>query len=68
MKFYLLAAFSLMLIGCASSGPKIDASRLSEIRKGETTIAEIISRFGRPTILSKNMSGTQTAAYMYAEG
>jgi hypothetical protein len=68
MRFYLLAAFSLMLIGCASSGPKIDTSRLNEVRTGETTIAEVISRFGRPSILSKNMSGTQTAAYMYAEG
>jgi hypothetical protein len=68
MKLYLLAALSLMVIGCASNGPKIDAARLSEIRKGETTVADVVSRFGRPSILSKNMSGTQTAVYMYAEG
>jgi hypothetical protein len=68
MRLHLLAALSLMLIGCASSGPKIDEARLTEVRKGETTIADVVSRFGRPSILSKNMNGTQTAVYMHAGG
>lgn len=67
MRLYLLAALSLAPIGCATSGPAIDAPRLSEIRKGETTVVDVVSRFGRPSILSKNMDGTQTAAYMYAK-
>jgi hypothetical protein len=68
MRLYLLAALGLALIGCASSGPKIDAPRLSEMRKGQTTISEIVREFGRPSILSKNIDGTQTAAYMHVEG
>jgi hypothetical protein len=67
MRLYLLAALSSALTGCATSGPAIDAPRLSEIRKGETTVGDVVSRFGRPSILSKNMDGTQTAAYMYAK-
>ena len=68
MKLYLLAALTLALIGCASSGPKFDAPRLTEVRNGETTIADMITRYGRPSVLSKNMDGTQTAAYMYVAG
>jgi hypothetical protein len=68
MRLCLLAAFSLTLIGCASSVPRIDASRLNELKRGETTITEVVGRFGRPSILSKNIDGTQTAAYMHAEG
>jgi hypothetical protein len=68
MRLYLLAALTLALIGCASSGPKIDAPRLSEVRKGETTVTDIVREFGRPSVLSKNMDGTQTAAYMHVEG
>lgn len=68
MRLYLLAALSLTLMGCAGSAPKIDAPRLSEVRKGETTVTEMVSRFGRPSVLSKNIDGTQTAAYMHVEG
>jgi outer membrane protein assembly factor BamE (lipoprotein component of BamABCDE complex) len=68
MKTYVLAISMVMLIGCASSGPKIDAPRLAEIRKGETTVDQVVAQFGRPNVLSKNMDGTQTAAYVYVEG
>ena len=62
-----IAALALTLAGCASTGPKIEAAQLSELQQGKTTVAEVIKRFGRPSILSKNMDGTQTAAYMWAE-
>ena len=68
MKRYLLVGLALALFGCASSAPRIDASRLIEIRKGETRVADLVGRFGRPSLLSKNMDGTQTAVYVHAEG
>jgi hypothetical protein len=67
MRIYLLAALVLTLTGCASGGPRIEAAQLSQLQKGETTVTEVIKRFGRPSILSKNMDGTQTAAYLHAE-
>jgi hypothetical protein len=67
MKNLLAAALIAALFGCASSGPKIDPSKLGEIRAGQTTANEIYSRFGRPDFLSKNMDGSQTAVYVRAE-
>lgn len=68
MKIYLLAIAVLALSGCASSGTKIDAAQLEEVRRGQTTVTDIVRRFGRPNFLSKNWDGTQTAAYARSEG
>lgn len=68
MKRYLLALFISILAGCASSGPVVDAPRLGELRRGETALSDVIGRFGRPSVLSRNMDGSQTAAYMHVEG
>ncbi len=68
MKTLLTAALAALLLGCASSGPKIEATKLDELRKGKTTAAEIYKQFGRPNFLSKNMDGSQTAVFVHAEG
>ena len=66
-RFCLAGALAMLLAACASSGPRIDPAQLSGLRQGETTVNEVLKRFGRPSVLSKNMDGTQTAAYMWAE-
>ena len=58
-----MALAMALLTGCASTATRIDATRLSEVRKGQTTVAEIVNKFGRPNVLSRNWDGTQTAAY-----
>ena len=68
MKTGLTAVLVLALSACAGSGTRIDSSQLNEIRKGQTTVTEIVKKFGRPNLLSKNWDGTQTAAYATAEG
>ena len=68
MKTILLTAVIVALSGCASSGTQIDAGQLNEVRKGQTTVTDILKRFGRPDFLSKNWDGTQTAAYANTEG
>jgi len=72
MKTCLLASLLLALAVCsgASRGasPKIDENALIEMRKGQTTFDEIVRRFGRPNVTSKNWDGTRTAAYVYGEG
>jgi hypothetical protein len=66
-RFCLAGILVMMLAACASSGPRIDPAQLSDLRQGETTVNDVLKRFGRPSVLSKNMDGTQTAAYMWAE-
>jgi len=61
-------ALILVLGGCATSGTRIEPAQLDQVRKGQTTVADIVKRFGRPNLLSKNWDGTQTAAYANAEG
>jgi outer membrane protein assembly factor BamE (lipoprotein component of BamABCDE complex) len=68
MKTCLIAAMSLILTACAGSSPRIDPARLSELQKGQTTVAEIVRQFGRPGILSKNPDGTQWALYVHSDG
>lgn len=66
-KIFHMAACLVLLAGCASSGARIDTARLTEVRKGQTTVAEIVNKFGRPNVLSKNWDGTQTAVYASGE-
>jgi len=68
MRTVLFMAVILALGGCTSSGTKIEAVQLEQVRKGQTTVADIVRRFGRPNFLSKNWDGTQTAAYANADG
>jgi hypothetical protein len=68
MKVSLAVILSLLLFGCASTQIRIEASQLAELEKGRTTVTDVMGRFGRPTVLSKNMDGSQTAAYMQAAG
>jgi hypothetical protein len=68
MQTLILAGLLLLLSACATNGPKIEATRLTELRKGETTAAQIFREFGRPNFLSKNMDGSQMAVYIRSDG
>ena len=69
MKTLLMAAVSLALIACAGSSPRIDPARISALQKGQTTVDEVVRQFGRPSLISRNPDGTQSATYLYgAEG
>lgn len=59
-----IAAFTLILAGCASSGPTIDNARLAELQKGRTTADDVLRRFGKPSFNSDNLDGTRTTAYL----
>jgi hypothetical protein len=63
MKLLPLAAIAL-LAGCAATGPAIEPAQLAAFQKGKTTQADVVRQFGRPSINSKNMDGTQTSAYL----
>jgi len=44
----LAAALAVLLVGCASSGSKMDTANLDRIEVGETTQQEMIEMFGQP--------------------
>lgn len=67
-RLYLSMLLTIGLFGCAAGAPKIDEATLNELERGRTTLAQVIGRFGRPSVLSRNIDGTQTAAYMHAGG
>jgi len=65
MKIFAIAALSVLLTACAGTTARIEPAKLNEAQKGVTTVAEITRQFGRPSVLSKNPDGTQTAVYIY---
>jgi outer membrane protein assembly factor BamE (lipoprotein component of BamABCDE complex) len=62
---FILAA--LFFVGCASTGNNFDENKLSEIKKGETTEAQLTAMFGEPQNRSVNSDGQVIVTWMYAE-
>ena len=67
MRLCISILLTTSLVACAADAPIVHDTSLSDVRKGQTTLAQVIGRFGRPSILSRNMDGTQTAAYVSAD-
>lgn len=71
LSFFLFFLFvSLFISGCATSGVKemsntnLTAGKVKmEIKKGETTQAEILQIFGSPNIVTKNRSNDEVWNY-----
>ncbi len=63
----LCAAITAWLVGCASTGANFDENKVSQIKKGETTAAELIQMFGQPVNRAMNSEGTTTLTWMYTE-
>ncbi len=66
-KFLLLALASALLAGCASTGNNFDESKVSQIKKGETTEAQLIQMFGEPQSRGVNSEGQTLLTWMYAQ-
>ena len=66
----LLVVASLTMVGCASTGKQFDDSKISQIRKGETTESELIQLFGPPrsrtTVITDSRANT-VLTWMYSE-
>ena len=61
----LIVTLLLLVAGCASSGRKMDMSKMQDIRKGETTRAELTQWFGSPQYVGLDAEGRSTAQWMY---
>ncbi len=65
MKTCSIALLILALAACAGSAPRIDPARVAALQKGTTTVGEVVQQFGRPSLISRNPDGTQSATYLH---
>lgn len=61
--------FSLLLVvclvGCATSGRKIDQAAADKIEKGKTTKEQVVALIGSPESISRSSNGDTTYIYNY---
>jgi outer membrane protein assembly factor BamE (lipoprotein component of BamABCDE complex) len=57
----------IFLIGCATSGRKIDPGKLSQIKEGITTEAEVVNSLGAPWMKTLGSDGKTTMLYQYTK-
>jgi outer membrane protein assembly factor BamE (lipoprotein component of BamABCDE complex) len=55
----------LALCGCATSGRKLDQSKVDAIKKGETTRDQVIKLIGSPDQVAKSSSGDTVFTYSF---
>lgn len=62
----LITLVAAALCGCATAGREIDVSRLSQIKKGETTRAQVDQLLGPPNGITQDADGNTTYTYSFA--
>lgn len=62
---WMAVLLALVLTACASSGTKMDASKLDAISIGETTKPEMIQMFGKPLAQSYDSDGHLALTWYY---
>lgn len=66
-RFFYAILCAAVLAGCASAGNNFDESKVSQIKKGDTTEADLVKLFGPPANRAINGEGVTTLTWMYAE-
>lgn len=68
-RIFVTAGLSLAvwIIGCASSGTNYDSTKVSQIRKGETTEAQLVQMFGDPGQRTVDSNGDTVLMWQYNE-
>lgn len=61
----LIVLLVLFLAGCASTGRKMDMTKMGDIQKGVTTRAELIEWFGSPQSVGLDAEGRSIAQWIY---
>jgi outer membrane protein assembly factor BamE (lipoprotein component of BamABCDE complex) len=63
----ILCFLALFDMSCASAGNNFDESKISQIKKGQTTEADLIGMFGPPQNRSVNSDTGVTLTWIYSE-
>ena len=67
MRKILLILASVILVGCATVGTKIDQDKLSQIKEGVTTKQEVINLLGKPYMVTLTSDGKTMFMYQYVK-
>jgi len=57
---------ALLLSACATSGERVDQSKLGQLKPGVTTIADAENLLGKPESVSRHPDGTTTLSYGFS--
>ncbi len=63
MVYTLLAG--ALISGCMTTGKEVTQEQLVDFKRGETTVDDVIAKFGRPTSSSYTASGQRTLSYFF---
>jgi hypothetical protein len=63
----ILCLLALFAVSCASVGNNFDDSKISQIKKGETTEADLVKLFGEPQNRSISSENGLTLTWIYSE-
>jgi len=67
IRFILIAITAAVVAGCASVGKNFDESKVAQIKKGETTEAQLVLMFGEPQNRMVNSEGQSILTWMYTQ-
>jgi outer membrane protein assembly factor BamE (lipoprotein component of BamABCDE complex) len=67
LQLAIITIAGVILAGCASVGNNFDENKVSQIRKGETTEADLVQMFGQPQGRGMNSEGQANLTWMYTQ-
>lgn len=67
MKSLAFILIALALSACASTGRQVSQAQLSDFKKGETTIDEVVAKLGTPTTTTLSSDGTRSLSYVFSQ-
>ena len=60
-------ACATLLLGCMSTGTKVDQSKAATLQPGVTTYAQTVALLGKPNTVTIDSSGNKSLTYIYAQ-
>lgn len=66
-KLVCMLGLTMFIAGCASVGTIVKDDQLKELKRGETTLDNVVSMFGKPVSSVLNSDGTRTISYFYTD-
>ncbi|HAA02670.1 MAG TPA: hypothetical protein DCE18_04785 [Syntrophobacteraceae bacterium] len=65
MRIAAILLITILLVSCAWSGVRVHPEQLRAFKQGETTLADVIAKLGKPTTVINHLDGTTTIQYIY---
>ena len=66
-RLLVVSALALFAAACASTGTKVDDSKVQAFQRGKTTYPEVVASLGAPQANLLSDDGSRTVTYSYAQ-